>query len=160
MIIDTVIIIVLLALAILLLILEMFFLPGLSVAGFMSVLFYGVALYYAFVHIGTAAGVMTLVVAIAATIFLIWYFMRSRTLDKMSLHTNIDATAPTEVASTVNIGDEGISLSRLNPMGRVLVGDTTVEARAYDYIEENTPIKIVKVERTVIVVEPIKDNNK
>ncbi|MBQ8565049.1 MAG: NfeD family protein [Bacteroidaceae bacterium] len=160
MLIDIVIILVLVALAILLLILEMFFLPGLSVAGFMSVLFYGVALYYSFVHMGVTAGVITLVVAVVATVFFIWYFMRSRTLDKMSLHTNIDATAPTEVASTIKVGDEGVALSRLNPMGRVLIGDASVEARAYDFIEENTAVKVVKIERTTIVVEPVKEINK
>lgn len=153
MIIDTVIILVLVALAILLLILEMFFLPGISVAGIVSVVFYGVAFYYAFAHLGTVAGIVTMVVAVVVTLFVIWYFMRSRTLDKMSLHTNIEATAPTEVSSAVKVGDEGVALSRLNPMGNVLIGNETVEARAYDFIEEDTPVKVVKIERTTIVVE-------
>ena len=159
MIIDSIIVVVLLALAILLIILELFFLPGLSIAGFVSLLFYGVAIYYSFVHIGTVAGVITLVVAVLATIFFIWYFMRSRTLDKMSLHTNIESTAPTEVADSVKVGDCGVTLSRLNPMGKVLIGDETVEARAYDFIEESVNVRVVKVERTTIVVEPVNENN-
>jgi membrane-bound ClpP family serine protease len=154
MILDSIIIIVLLALAIFLLILELFFLPGLSVAGFLSIVFYGVALYYAFSYMGMVVGIITLAVAILLTVLIIWYFMRSRTLDRMSLHTNIDATAPTEVASNIQVGDEGVTLSRLNPMGRVLLGNTTAEARAYDFIEENTPVVVTKIERTTIYVEP------
>lgn len=85
--------------------------------------------------------------------------MRSRTLDKMSLHTNIESTAPTEVTDSVKVGDCGVTLSRLNPMGKVLIGDETVEARAYDFIEEAVNVRVVKVERITIVVEPVNENN-
>lgn len=155
MLIDIVIIIVLLALAILLLILELFFFPGLSIAGIASVLFYGVALYYSYVHVSLLVGIVTMIAAIVFTALLIWYFMRSSTLDKMSLHTNIEATVPTQIADTVKVGDRGVTISRLNPMGRVLIGDTVVEARSLDFIEENVSVEVVKIERTTIIVEPI-----
>ena len=155
MILDTVIIVVLMAIAILLLILELFFLPGVSVAGFASVVFYGVALYYAFSRMGMVVGITVLAVAVILTIFIIWYFMRSRTLDKMSLHTNIESTAPTRVNERVQVGDSGVTLSRLNPMGRVLVGDVTVEARSFDYIDEGVKVRITKVEATTVMVEPV-----
>ena len=103
---------------------------------------------------GMVVGMVALTIAILLTILIIWYFMRSRTLDRMSLHTNIDATAPTEVDSTIQVGDVGTTLSRLNPMGRVLIGNTTAEARAIDFIEENTPVVVTKIERTTIFVEP------
>ena len=143
------------AIAILLLILELFFLPGVSVAGFASVVFYGVALYYAFSRMGMVVGITALAVAVILTIFIIWYFMRSRTLDKMSLHTNIESTAPTRVNERVQVGDSGVTLSRLNPMGRVLVGDVTVEARSFDYIDEGVKVRITKVEATTVMVEPV-----
>lgn len=155
MILDTVIIAVLMAIAILLLILELFFLPGLSIAGFVSILFYGVALYYAFSRIGIVAGVIALAVAVILTMLVIWYFMRSRTLDKVSLHAHIDSTAPTLVSDKVHVGDTGVTLSRLNPIGRVLVGDVTVEARSLDYIDEGVAVRIMKVESTNVVVELI-----
>lgn len=155
MIVDIIIIIVLLVVAIALLILELFFLPGLSVAGFMSVLFYGVALYYAFVNLGITAGVIALVSALLLSIFLIWYFMRSKTLDRISLHTDIDGTATTVVSSAINVGDVGVTISRLNPMGRVKVGNEIVEARTLEFLEEGTEVRVMKIETTVIVVEPI-----
>lgn len=155
MILNIVIITILLALAIFLLILELFFLPGVSVAAIFSLAFYSGALYYAFAHISTTVGFITLAIALVLTIFIIWYFMRSRTLDKMSLHTNIDSTVPTEVSSNLHVGDRGIALSRLNPMGRVLIGNITAEARSLDFIDEGTPVIIKHIERTTIYVEPI-----
>ena len=59
--IDIIIICILLLLAVALVILELFFLPGLSVAGLAAVLFYGGALYYAFAHLGITAGIATLI---------------------------------------------------------------------------------------------------
>ena len=155
MILDLIIILVLIAIAILLLILELFFIPGLSVAAFFSLLFYGVALYYAFAHIGTMAGIITIVIIIALSVFVIWYFMRSRTLDRLSLHTNIDATAPTQISNNLHVGDKGITLSRLNPMGRVLIGNISAEARSLDFVEEGVEVIITKIERTTIIVQPL-----
>ena len=104
---------------------------------------------------GMVVGITALAVAVILTIFIIWYFMRSRTLDKMSLHTNIESTAPTRVNERVQVGDSGVTLSRLNPMGRVLVGDVTVEARSFDYIDEGVKVRITKVEATTVMVEPV-----
>ncbi len=155
MILDVVILLVLISLAIFLLILELFFLPGVSIAALFSLAFYGAAIFFAFAHIGSTVGFITLIVSLLLTIFIIWYFMRSRTLDKMSLHTNIDSTAPTRVSSNINIGDQGITISRLNPMGRVLIGNVTVEARSIDFIDEGTPVIIKHIEQTTIFVEPV-----
>lgn len=155
MLLDTVIIITLLAVAIFLLILEIFFLPGISVAGIASLLFYAVTIGYAFVRVGTVAGVITIAVAVVLTILLIWYFMHSRTLDKMSLQTNIDETSPTLIDASLKVGDKGITLSRLNPMGRVLVGGLSVEARSLQYVDENVEVEIIKVETTSVLVQPI-----
>ena len=155
---DIVIVVVLLVIAIAMLILELFFLPGFSVAGIFSVIFYGIAYYFAFAFIGITAGVIALSAAVVLSILAIWYFMHSRALDKMSLHTNIEATAPTEVDTRVSVGDEGVSLSRLNPMGRVLLGESVVEARSLEFIDEGVKVRVIKVERTTVEVEPLKSD--
>lgn len=155
MLLDIVIILILMALAILLVVVEIFFLPGLTFAGILSAIFYGGALYYAFSHAGVTVGVVTLLGGVLLTIAAIWYFMRSRTLDKMSLKADIAGTAPTRVDSSIRVGAEGLTLSRLNPMGTVLIDGVTVEARSTgDYIDESTRVRVVKIEPTAVVVSP------
>ena len=158
MLLDTFILIVLLAVAIFLLILEIFFLPGISVAGIAAVVFYGVTIYYAFARIGIVAGIITIIASIVLTILLIWYFMRSRALDTMSLHTNIDETAPTQIDASIQVGDRGVTLSRLNPMGRVLVDGISVEGRSMQYIDENVEVEVVKIDVTSVWVRPISND--
>ena len=47
----------------------------------------------------------------------------------------------------------GKTLTRLNPMGKVIVGQHTVEAQAEnELIEEETPVRIIRVEPNVVIV--------
>ncbi len=155
---DILIIGTLLVIGIFLIILEIFFLPGITIAGIASVLFLAGAVYYAFAELGVAECLMVLAVAIIASIVVIVWFMRSKTLNRMSLHTEIDSVAPTLVDARVKEGDTGVTLSRLNPMGQVLIGDEKIEAKSLDgFIDEGQPIHVVKVENTSVIVR-IKQN--
>lgn len=151
---DILIISTLLAIGIFLIILEIFFLPGITIAGIASFLFLGGAVYYAFAELGTTTGCIVSGTSVVAVIVAIVWFMRSKALSKMSLQTEIDSVAPTLVDSHIKVGDEGITLSRLNPMGQVLIGDEKVEAKSLDgFIDENKPVLVEKVENTSIIVK-------
>lgn len=155
MVLDSVIILVLLSIAIVLLIIELFFLPGVSVAGFISLVFYGVTIYYAFAHMGSLVGFITIAASLIFSLLVLWYFLRSRALDKMALQTNVDSTAPTKLEADIEVGDEGITLSRLNPVGRILIKGKDVEARAVRYVEEATPVRVIRVDLTAVWVEQV-----
>lgn len=159
MIFNIIIVTVLLLIAIVLIILEVFFLPGITIAGIASVLFYVGSIYFAFAQLGVTAGIISIIAAVLLTWIMITYFMRSRTLDKIALKTNINDTAPNSIDTSISVGDEGVTLSRLNPMGQVVIGEKCVEARSTgDFINESTKVRVIKVEHTTIVVEPIENN--
>lgn len=68
--------------AVILFLVELFVIPGISVAGFLAggcIIF---ANYYAFAYMGTTAGVITLIISALACIGSLVWFMRSKTLDK------------------------------------------------------------------------------
>lgn len=150
---DILIIILLVLIGVFLVILEIFFLPGVTVAGFSSLIFFGGGIYYAFVNLGATAGYITIAVSVIACVAGIIWFMKSKSLDKMSLKTDIDSVAPTQVDDSIKVGDEGVAISRLNPMGTVLVGTVQVEGKTReDFIDEGTPVIIERVERTSVIV--------
>lgn len=71
--------------AVILFLVELFVIPGISVAGFLAggcIIF---ANYYAFAYMGTTAGVITLIISALACIGSLVWFMRSKTLDKIAL---------------------------------------------------------------------------
>ena len=150
---DILIIILLVLIGVVLIILEIFFLPGITVAGFSSLIFFGGCIYYAFVNLGTTAGYVTIAASVVACVVGIIWFMRSKSLDRISLKTDIDSVIPTQVNDSIKVGDEGIALSRLNPMGTVLIGTVQVEGKTReDFIDEGSSVIVERVERTSVIV--------
>ena len=150
---DILIIILLVLIGVVLIILEIFFLPGITVAGFSSLIFFGGGIYYAFLNLGTTAGYVTIAASVVACVVGIIWFMRSKSLDRISLKTDIDSVIPTQVNDSIKVGDEGIALSRLNPMGTVLIGTVQVEGKTReDFIDEGSSVIVERVERTSVIV--------
>lgn len=150
---DILAIALLIAIALTLAVLEIFFLPGITIAGICSLVFYGGGIYYAYTIYGSNGAVITLLIAAIATIATLIGFMRSRSFDKVALHTEIDSVVPSQVSPDIQVGDEGITLSRLNPMGTIKVGSHTLEAQAEnELIDEETPVRITRIESNVVIV--------
>jgi len=82
--------------------------------------------------------------------------LRSNTWNKLSLKTTIDGKVIAVEQSDVSPGDKGISITRLNPMGKVLFNDKVFEGKSgHHFIDQNTPIELVKIERNQLIVKRI-----
>ncbi|MFV0390615.1 MAG: NfeD family protein [Paludibacteraceae bacterium] len=151
---DIAIVIGLLVLAMVFFIIEAFFIPGLSIAGITGGLLTVGAVWYAYTHIGITAGHITLIGSVLLIGFSIWWFVKSKTLDRMSLKTNVDGKVESVDADRVKVGDKGITISRLAPMGKVKINGNTLEAKTADgFIDENVEIIVKEMYRTNVLVE-------
>jgi membrane-bound ClpP family serine protease len=74
------------------------------------------------------------------------------------LKTNIQGTVDKDLSEDqVKDGDRGTALTRLAPMGKILVNDLVREAKSTEgFIDEHTDIEVVSIEGTRISVKPIK----
>jgi membrane-bound ClpP family serine protease len=151
---EIAVVFILLLVGVLLLLMEMFLIPGLSIAGIGGVVFLGGAVYYAYAFIGVEAGHLTLIGAAIMMIVAIWVFLRSKALERMSLKTEIDSKNDPLKDVDVKVGDEGITSSRIAPMGKVKINGSVIEAKTTDdFIDENTEIVVTKVYSTNVLVE-------
>lgn len=142
----------LMLIGLLLVIIELFLLPGVTIAGISALLFFGGAVYYAFGISGTA-GIVTTIISVIVCIGGVLAFMRSRVINKMTLDATINSVVPTTVPHNIKPGDKGITLSRLNPMGRVMINGNETEGKAREaFLDENTEIEVERVENTVVIV--------
>lgn len=99
-------IVVILTLAgVLLLVAELFLIPGVGIAGLLGVGALAGAVAWAYVTISSLAGHVTLGAAVLLTIVSIIVFVRSRAFDKMALDTQID--------SKVTLADPGKKITKL-----------------------------------------------
>jgi membrane-bound ClpP family serine protease len=153
---EIAIVIVLLLVAVSLLLVEMFLIPGLSIAGIGGLLFLGGAVYYAYSSIGPEAGHLTLLGSFVMMTIAIIIFIRSKALERMSLKTEIDGKNDPMQGMELQVGDVGITSSRLAPMGKIRVNGHVVEARAIDdFIDQDVSVVIIKVQSTNVLVERI-----
>lgn len=151
---DILIIAALIAGAIVLFLVELFVIPGISIAGFLAGGCLVFANYYAFAYIGTTAGVITLAAsALACAGSLVW-FMRSKTLDKIALKENITSKVDRSAEKSVKVGDTGIATTRLALIGYAEINGETVEVKSTDgFINEKTPVIVSRIADGVLLVE-------
>ncbi len=155
---DILIITILIIAAVILFLVELFVIPGISIAGFLAggcVIF---ANYYAFVYMGTTAGIITLIISAIACIGSLILFMRSKTLDKIALKKNITSKVDRSAEAKVKIGDTGITTTRLALIGYAEINGDIVEVKSTDgLMDEKTPIIVDRITDGTILVEKLKN---
>lgn len=139
--------------AIIFLLIELFLIPGISIAGITAGVCIIYANYYAFAHLGTGAGFITLAIsAIACTGSLIG-FMRSKTLDKMALKRNITSKVDRSAEEKIKIGDTGVATTRLALIGYAEINGDIVEVKSIDgFLDEKTPVIVNRITDGIILV--------
>ena len=140
---EVFIIIALILAGVLLFIVEVFLIPGISIAGIASAICLLYANYYAFDTLGPIAGFITLIASVLSCI----------AMDKLSLKKTLDYKIDPLKGTHIRIGDKGIAITRLALIGNANFNGHIIEVRSADgLIDENTPIYVERmVEGTVIV---------
>jgi membrane-bound ClpP family serine protease len=152
------IIIILIVLGILLFVIEFLLVPGVTIAGIGGLVLTVFGVYKAFNDFGSTVGVWVLIGTILMSVFVIVMSLRARTWDRLMLKTDIKGTVDKDLTEEqVKPGDSGTTLTRLAPMGKILVNDLVREAKSTEgFIDEHSYIEIVSIEGTRISVKPVK----
>ena len=151
--IDIAIIVFVMAAAIVLILAEIFLLPGITIAGIGGALFAIGGIAYAYSISATTGNITTVSsIVIFGTVF--FWMLRSNSFNRVALKKNIESTVASPRDENLHVGDEGITLSRLAPIGKARFNNITVEAKSLnDFIDENTPVVILSIEGYNVVVE-------
>lgn len=136
--------------------LEFFIVPGITVAGIGGTVLMLGGLYYAYAEVGTPIAHFVLLGSALAFALMLTLSFRSKTWKKTALETNIDSKIEGINIGKIKIGDQGTCISRLAPMGKILVKGEIMEARSkFGYINENSDIEIVEIGTTNVIVQKI-----
>lgn len=148
-------IIILILVAMLLLAVELVLLPGITVAGIAAIAAGGFAIYKGFDLYGTTGGLVTCGAILVLSIVTIALCLRARTWRRFTLKHNIDSTSQELPQDrNVKVGDRGTTVTRLAPMGKVLIGGETFEAKSIDkFIDQKREIVVTGFENFTIIVK-------
>jgi len=150
------IILFLIFLGILLLLLEFAVIPGVTIAGIGGVLLLGASIYLAFNTYGIITGIITTAFVLIASPLLILRFFRSRAGKKMVLESEVTGRVDQVDAELIRQGDEGMTIGRLAPTGKVRINNQTMEGKSIGgFIDQQVPVRVVEVLKTQVIVEPI-----
>ncbi len=150
----------LILIGIVLLVAELVLLPGISVAGIGALLAFIGAIFLGYMQygfwIGSAVVTATVLLSVAAVVI----SLRANTWKRLSLDTTIDSTStPTPEEHDIRIGQQGVTLTRLAPMGKATFGEVTVEAKAMDsFIDPRQPVEAIAFDNTVVIVKTLNAN--
>lgn len=145
------IVILLLALAIGLILIEIFLIPGVGIPGIAGAVLMFICLVMAY-KVSTTFGHYTLLGTAVVSAALVALAFRSKTWDKLSLKSDIDARVEHPLYS-LKVGDSGEAISRLNPMGKALINEHFFEVSTKgEYIDAHSSIEITNIEGNKIIV--------
>ncbi|TKG95539.1 hypothetical protein EYV94_08850 [Puteibacter caeruleilacunae] len=147
-------IIMLILLGIILLMVEFALIPGFTFAGIAGFISFGISIYLAFADYGTLAGFITLFAELLIVPVMIIYFFKSRTARKMMLETEISGKVNEIEQEKIQVGDTGIAMTRLGPIGKVKVNGIVLEGKSDGgYIDPHTEVEVIKVLPNQIIVK-------
>lgn len=147
----------LLVLGFVLILLEIFVIPGLNIFGILGFGTVMVGIWYAYERLGAHAAALIAVLGVAGTVLLIRLLIRNRAWQRMVLTSETSraagfSSAPAGLAELV--GQTGQTVSPLRPAGRVLFGERTVDVVTQGgFVESGRTVEVLSVAGNRVVVE-------
>jgi membrane-bound ClpP family serine protease len=147
-------IILLIFIGLILLIAEILFFPGM-VLGFISIILMVTGIFFAFRNYGATTGCMVLLSSAAGSAIAVYWAFHSSLWKNLEVRSSMDGKANVIEKGKINNGDNGKTISRLNPFGKALVNNTYVEVQSAsgEFIAEDKEITVVKVQQNKIFVK-------
>ena len=134
---------------------EIFLIPGVGVAGVLGVLSLGGACYYVFYEFGLLAGAVFTAAILAVLIGLIVYTIKTRAWKKLALNTKIDSKVQNIEEEALSVGDSGKAVTRLAPIGTARFDGKAYEVKSLEgMIDAGTEVEVVMFEDNKIYVKP------
>ena len=152
-------IVLLILLGIFLFIVEFLLVPGVTIAGIGGAIVMAVAVYFAYTTHGNTIGNYTLVATLVLTVGIGAYVLRAKTWNRLALNKNIESKVEVGLEDNkIAVGDKGESITRMAPIGRVLINGLIVEGKSQrGFLDQHTPVEVIKVLNTQVLVKSLKE---
>lgn len=137
---------------------EILIIPGVGVAGVLGLLSLAGSCFYAFYEYGNVTGALVTAGNALLLIVMTIYVLRAKTWKRFTLHTNIDSKAVPSGA-VLSVGDRGVTVTRLAPMGTARFADESVEVTALEGMAgPGVEVEVVLIDDNKVFVKPVEDD--
>lgn len=147
-------IILLIVLGILLFIAELVLLPGITVAAVLAFGAFTSAVAWAFASYGLMWGFIALGAVLLLLTLITVIFLKPNTWNRVSLKDELPLTIDKPICELCEVGAHGRTITRIAPMGKVMVDGKVFEAKVIrGIIDADTDIKVVGFENQNVIIE-------
>lgn len=144
--------IILIIISLFLIVLEVLVIPG-GVVGVIALGLMAVGIYSIYEAEGTTVGHIALGATIVAIVAVVYFTLKSGAWNKIALHSVIDGKTNVIDPNLLKVGDIGVAISDIRPMGNALFGDEKYEVSSEgDKIPVHSRVEIIKIEGNKIYV--------
>lgn len=151
-----ILILLLLLIGLALIIIEVVFVPGTTIVGLMGVIFAGAGIIISYRHFGSDVGFYILLGTGAITAIALYFSFRSEAWTRFANKSSMNSKVNEGSTDTLKLGDEGVALSALRPMGTVDFKSGQFEVKTLgDYVDVGTRVRIVHIDGAQIIVKPL-----
>jgi membrane-bound ClpP family serine protease len=149
-------ILLLLLIGLALIIIEVVFVPGTTIVGLMGVIFAGAGIIISYRHFGSDVGFYILLGMGAVTAIALYFSFRSEAWTRFANKSTMNSKVNEGSTDSLKLGDEGVALSVLRPMGTVDFKSGQFEVKTLgDYVDVGTRVRIVHIDGAQIIVKPL-----
>lgn len=150
------IVIALLLLGILLLLLEIVFVPGTTIVGVGGIILLAIGIFLAYSSISQQAGHISLGASLAIIILSLVVMLKGKTWQRMALKEEVQGKSIESMEDIVSVGAKGKTISRLNPIGKALFEEKILEVSTTgDFVDQDVEVEVVKIDQNRIKVKTI-----
>ena len=149
-------IIILFVVGIVLLLIEIYLTPGATIFGLIGIVAIIVADFYAVSRLESPWNWLFVVGSLVLTVGFLYLLFRVLQSKNFSVHSEIKSRVNVLDPVHFQVGEEGKTITVLRPNGRAIFGDQITEVYSMgEYIEDETPVKIIKRTADKLFVQQI-----
>lgn len=135
---------------------EVIFVPGTTLVGILGLLCIIGGVWYGFSNFGESVGWTISLITFFALIIAIIIGFKSDSWNRFALNNSISSRVNDHIPITVNIGDVGITVSALRPIGNAEFGNEKMEVSTLgELVDSGSNIAVTQIEGRVIYVKQI-----
>lgn len=153
---SVILVLTLILLGFVLLVIELFVIPGFGIVGISGLFCLGLAGYISYLKFSPLAAVLVSILSVAAIILLIKILPHTNIYKKMRLETTTSRKAGFSAERSglsELMGKEGITLTPLHPVGTAVIGGKRIDVVSeVGMIDKDSKVVVVKVEGNKVVV--------
>lgn len=144
----------LLIIGLILLLIEVLFIPGTTIVGVLGLVISFAGVVYAFSAYDSETAIWIVGIAAILNLVAVWYGFSSGVWNRFSLKSSMKGGTFDGRTRGLSVGMIGVATSDIKPIGNAEFGDSNYEVKSEDgFIEVGKIVSIIKIENNKILVK-------